>query len=870
MIPAGTSQGGGAMAEESQARAFGARFEDVVRRLPHKSALEEDGRAIDYATLESTSRAIASRIETAAAGRPGLVALLFPRKTPMVQSMVGALRCGRAYVPLDTGDPDERLRFVLRDAAPVALLVERGLAARARSLAGDDCAVVEMDGGEVPDPAYVPPDVAPDALAYVLYTSGSTGEPKGVTQTQRGVMFFADAFVHRLSLGRDDRLSLLWVMSFAATNMHVYGGLLNGATLCMYDLRRDGIGGLAAWLDRERVTAIHTFPTVLRGLCATLPPGAKLRHVRVIDIGAEATYTSDVAAFREHTSEDAILVNQLGASEADVIAQHVVAHGDPVPRGALLPLGRPTPGVDVRIRRDDGSDADVDEPGAIVVCSAHVSPGYWRRPDLDARHFPADPQHPGLRCYVSGDRGRIDGEGRLHFLGRTGSRVKIRGHTVDLTEVEAALAATKGVARAAALAPIPDGAAEADRIVAYVSAASAPDADGPTLRRRLAERLPPYMLPSTFVFLDELPTTPTGKVDRLALARIVPPDVDACGGTTPASDTERRILAHFRDVLRSPRAGVSDDFFALGGDSLRAVELLERIAGTEGKMLPAATLIASPTVAALARAVESSESGPVEAVTLREGGELPRLWFVPGMVGDPIWFGPLLRHLDARRPVSGLSLIRLRQRVSIAETAGHCVDTMLAAQPQGPYLLIGYSIGGMIAVEIARELARRGREIAFLGVIDTATQGLDGGYLDLSTPIWRLPRAHVPARARVSLALGVRALLRRSLPRLALRASAVMPPFVPGLLGAMGRHELRPFDGAITVFRAVDPPSIADPQLGWGRYAMRGVTVVDVPGHHLSVIESWRASVLGSRIAGALDAAAHEADAPRQPAAPPV
>lgn len=852
------------MAEQSQARAFGARFEDVARRLPHKTALVEDGRAIDYATLESRSRAIAARVEAAAAGRPGFVALLFPRKTPMVESMVGALRCGRAYVPLDTGDPDERLRFVLRDAAPVALLVERGLAARARSLAGESCTVVEMDGGDVPDPAYALPDVAPDALAYVLYTSGSTGEPKGVTQTQRGVMFFADAFVRRLSLVQDDRLSLLWVMSFAAANMHVYGGLLNGATVCAYDLRRDGIGGLAAWLDRERVTAIHTFPTVLRGLCATLSPGAKLRHVRVIDIGAEATYTSDVAAFREHTNEDAILVNQLGASEADVIAQHVVAHGDPVPRGALLPLGRPTPGVDVRIRRDDGSDASVDEPGAIVVCSPHVSPGYWRRPDLDARYFPPDPQHPGRRCYVSGDRGCIDGEGRLHFLGRTGSRVKIRGHSVDLTEVEAALAATKGVARAAALAPIPDDATEADRIVAYVSAASPPHVDGNELRRRLADRLPTYMLPSAFVFLDELPTTPTGKVDRLALARIVPPDVDAGCGTTPTSDAERRILAHFRDVLRSPRAGVSDDFFALGGDSLRAVELLARIARTEGKVLPAATLVASPTVEALARSIDASGGEPVEAVALRADGDLPRLWCVPGIVGDPMWYAPLLRHLDPRRPVAGLSLIRLTQRVSIADAARHSVDAMLAAQPEGPYLLIGYSIGGVIAVEIARELAGRGAEIAFLGVIDTVPPGRGGGYLDSSIPLWHLAPAQMGARLRSSLAVRLRSILRRSPTRLRSRLSAVMPPFVPGLAGAMGRHVLRPFDGAVTVFRAVDPPSIADPLLGWGDYAMGGVTVVDVPGHHLSLIESWRASVLGSRIAAALASPqTRDVDSPR-------
>ena len=640
MILAGTGQSGGAVAEESRARAFGARFEDVARRLPHRAALVEDGRAIDYATLESTSRAIAARIEAATAGRPGFAALLFSRKTPTVQAMVASLRCGRAYVPLDGGDPDERLGFVLRDGAPAILLTDRTLAARARSLAGATCAVVEIDGDERPDPAFALPEVAPDALAYVLYTSGSTGSPKGVTQTQRGVMFFADAFVRRLSLGEADRLSLLWAMSFAAANMHVYGGLLNGATVCAYDLRRDGIGGLADWLDRERVTAIHAFPTVFRGLCATLPPGAKLRHVRVIDIGAEAAYASDVALFAAHTRDEAILVNQLGASEADCIAQHVVSHGDPPPRDAILPLGRPTPGVEVRIRRDDGSDAAVDETGAIVVCSAHVSPGYWKRPDLDAQFLPPDPRHPGRRCYVSGDRGRIDAEGRLHFIGRTGSRVKIRGHSVDLTEVDAALAALPGVVRCAALAPATGEGKEAERIVACLTVAAA--VEPAELRRQLAQRLPSYMLPSAFVFMDAFPTTSTGKVDRLALARNLPASLPLeRAPAAPADELELAVAGVFERLLKVSPIGPRDDFFLLGGDSMLGVELQNRLRDAFGTDVP--DFHRHSTVASVAAAIRSHRSAAPTSgarlpllVPLRETGSRPPLFLVHGRLGQAL------------------------------------------------------------------------------------------------------------------------------------------------------------------------------------------------------------------------------------------
>lgn len=847
--------------------ALGERFEAVARRRGDGIAMAGDGRALDYATLEATTRAIAARIDRAAATGAGFVALLFERKTPCLQAMLAALRCGRAYVPLDPVDPDERLRFALADCAPRVLVTERSIADRARRLAGAGCEVIEIEGDEAPDPAYALPRVDPGALAYVLYTSGSTGEPKGVTQTQRGIAFYADAYAKRMSIDASDRLSHLWSTAFAASSLHFYTAFLTGAALVAYDLRRDGLPGLRAWLDRERVGVIHTFPTVFRGLCGGMAAGERLAHVRAIDVGAEAVYASDLALFEAHARDDAIFVVQLGASESDLIAQRVFRHGERAPPRALLPVGTAPEGLTISIRRDDGAEAPRGEVGAIVACGESVSPGYFRRPDLDARMLAADPRHAGARCYVSGDRGWLDDEGALHFVGREGTRVKIRGHSVDLAEVDAALAATPGVTRAAAIASSATEGAEADRIVAYVSAASGAFANAAALRRALASKLPPYMLPSAVVFLDALPETTTGKVDRQALARLVPPETtrEPASREAPADALEATILARLREALRAPAMGPDDDYFALGGDSIRAAELFERLARDTGKSLAAATLVEAPTARALARAFERAVPRPVVAVRLADGAGPPSLWCIPGLLGDPLWYRPLLASLDPRQRVDGLSLVAL-QGTTIGDAAAHCVDTILAEQPDGPYLVVGYSVGGLIAVEAAGELARRGRVVAFAGVIDAPAPDAGGGYLDFRVPFWKLPPRQMQARARMLASMRMRKVLRRAIRRRAPRPAdggrdllaglrERFQPELPGMVRAFNRHTQGPIDVEITVFRATNPPSNPDPALGWGRYALRGVRAFDVPGNHLSLMEAGRSRVLGARLAEALAAA---------------
>ena len=555
---------------------IGGRLAAIVRRIPDAVAITERGAGATFAQLDASASAFARAIEAVAGSSSRLVCLLFESKIPAVGAVLGAARCGRAYVPLDAGDPDERLRFIVEDSEPVALIAEGALLARARALAPDGCAIIDASRVESSEgPRFA--DVSPDALAYVLYTSGSTGRPKGVMQTHRNVLFFADAFAKTLRLSGDDRMTFLFSLSFGASTMSIFGGMLHGATMCAYDVRRDGIAGLADWLDRERISVFHAVPTVFRELMAGLPAGRRLAQLRAIDLGGEALFDGDIERFKAHTAEHCIFVNHLAATEAHVIAQQVFDHRSP-PTGGILPAGRSPEGLRVLIRRDDRSEANRNEVGELVIASPYVSTGYWRRPELTAAAFAPDPALPRSRCYATGDLGRIDGDGLLHFLGRRGSRVKIRGHTVDLAEVEAGLAACAGVKKAAVVAAEADDPAAPVRLIAYIAAASEADRRAALMRRRLARHVPSYMLPSAYAFVDALPLTAGGKIDRKALAALPAPDpIQAREFEAPRDVLERAIARIFEKLLKAAPIGRDDDFFMLGGDSLSVAELQERL-----------------------------------------------------------------------------------------------------------------------------------------------------------------------------------------------------------------------------------------------------------------------------------------------------
>jgi len=743
------------------AATFGARLLRAARHWPEKPAIVEGSSAISYAALGAAARAIAGHLGVAANGRSGLVCLLFESKTAAVEALAGVSLSGSAYVMLDAGDPDPRLRFILEDSTPFVILTESGLLARATALAVPGCAVLDIERMGPDGATDALPDVDPDALANLVYTSASTGQPKGVTQTHRNLLFFADAYARALEIGDADRISLLYSLSFGAWNVDIFGGLSSGATVCAYDVRKRGIGSLADWLDEQRISVLHAVPTVYREMANRLAPDRVLRHLRVIDLGGEAVFDSDIELFRRHTTTRCLLVNQLAATEVSLIAQYRVDHQRLPPPGDVIPAGRCPPGIRVRIQREDGSEAGRGEIGEILVSSPHVSPGYWRRPELDARVFSKDPVEPGWRRYATGDLGRIEDNGDLCFLGRQGSRIKIRGFTVDLIEIERALAACPGVARCAVVAIVGDRAPEADRLVAHVTTAAATAPDPRRLRERLAGILPGYMLPGAFVFRDALPLTSSGKIDRRALAALEPPSLESTHDVeVPRDDLERKVASLFGELTKQPRVGRDDDFFLLGGDSLAFTELQLRLRASHGLMLT--SIHDDMTVAGIAARLRAL--APIRAAKpipvlcpLRETGNAPVLFLVHGRLGQALVSPRFVELLGDDQPVwafqaRGLDGLQA-PHATVEDMAGDYLRTLRQRQPNGPYALGAMCAGSYVAIEMARSLRAAGAVVLPLLLLDPPLRpfAMDDAKLTEDALLERLRRRQAEGKIEVCL-----------------------------------------------------------------------------------------------------------------------
>ena len=647
------------------------RFTAVALARPLAPALQGERRAFTYGALLAEARSIAGAL--AAHPSAERVALLGEHDAPIAAAALGALFAGRTYVPLDPSHPPARLAQILADADVGALLADAPSRALAASIAG--AIPLASFHGEAPLPS-----VDPSSVAYLLYTSGSTGRPKGVVQSHENLVHHAETYAQSLALGPEDRLSLLPSLAVDAGLMDLFGALLSGASAHLWDLRRRGIVGLTAWLRERRITVLHATPTVFRHLVAEPGRGA-LPDVRRVVLGGEIVRASDITAFRGAFAPDAVLVNGLGPTESTLALQAFFSAADPLDEDPV-PVGRPVAATEVLLLDERGRPTD-DREGELAIRSRHVALGYWRRPDLTAAVFLSD--RDGARLYRTGDRARRLADGRFVFLGRADFQVKIRGHRVELGEVEAHLAAFPEVAEAVVSARED---ARGDLVlVAHLVAAEGAAIDSAAILARLRAALPDPMIPARLAIVAQLPLTPSGKIDRLALqaAPIPPPPAAAASALRPI---EAWIAALFRALLGVDDVGPESDFFALGGHSLAAARLVARLRAEHGIDLPLLAVLEAPTVAALARRVEAALAAPDRSplpplVRAPRDAPLPlsfaeeRLWFAEQLApGDAAYHVPaLLRFRGALdRPALARSLEAIILRHEALRTTFPTVD----------------------------------------------------------------------------------------------------------------------------------------------------------------------------------------------------
>lgn len=563
-------------------------FRAQVRRTPDAVALEHGpDRALGYAELDRRSDRVAATLAARGLGAGDRVGLCVGRRVEAVVALLGVLKCGAAYVPADFRQPADRTADQFRNAAVGAVLTVAGQAAavpaafRAVTLvvdaASDPAGTADLRvlGTGAPDP---------DALAYVIFTSGSTGAPKGVAVPHRGVLELAADQIARWRTGPGERVLQFAPLSFDASVTEILVALLSGATLCLAD-QDDLMPGpdLHRTLRERRITAVKAPPAVL---AAT--PCADLADLRLVVSGGGAC-TAEVLA---RWSAGREFRNAYGTTETSVCNTMTgpLRAGDPIVLGE--PVGRSRPHV---LR--DGRPVRPGEVGELFIGGPPVAQGYWRRPALTAARFVPDPFDPGGRIYRTGDLVRTTPAG-LVYVGRVDDQLKVRGHRIEPAEIELVLTGRCGMRHAVVVK-------RDERLVAFV--VPGPDAlDPEALRRRVAEHLPAYMVPSDVVETARMPLTGRGKIDRAALARraVVRPAVrGAEPADTPADMPAALVDVAWREALGVPQVEPDQDFFHLGGDSLQAANLVARISAGIGRQVPLRTLLRTPTYAAFAAAV---------------------------------------------------------------------------------------------------------------------------------------------------------------------------------------------------------------------------------------------------------------------------
>ncbi len=587
------------------------RFEQQVRKYPNRLAVKTRDHEFTYAELNEAANRVAWAILKQRDEGQETIVILLEHGAPTVVAFLGVLKAGKIYVPLDPSFPRARLDYMLKDSETALILTNNKNMAFVRELANDTTQLINIDGLD-PDLSTENPglSIPPEAFAYILYISGSTGEPKGVIESHLDVLHFTFIYTNSTHISQDDRVLLVGSFCFSGSASYLYPALLNGAALLPFDIRSEGIENLVGWLMDEEITLYGGVPSIFRGMVAILTGEEDFSKLRLVRLGGDKVYKKDVEFYRRHFSPGCIFRVGLGGSEVKICRQFFIDKDLEIV-GNFVPVGYPVADTEILLLDDDGNDVGFNQVGEIVVRGRYISPGYWRKPEQTAEAFKPDPEGSDKRLYYTGDLGIMAPDGCLYHLGRKDFQVKIRGHRIETGEVENALISLDNV-REAVVIPREDMFGE-QRLVAYIVPAKEHLPTVNELRFALADNLPDYMIPSNFVTLDAIPKNTSDKVDRQALPApgIGRPEL-GIPFAAPRTPVEAKLTRIWYDVLGLDEIGIHDDFFDLGGHSLLATRIISRVLDIFHVEIPLRALFQAPTIAEMAMVIVQNQAGKTE------------------------------------------------------------------------------------------------------------------------------------------------------------------------------------------------------------------------------------------------------------------
>ena len=735
-------------------------FEMQVERTPEAVALIFDGQKLTYRELNERANQLAHYLRRLGVRPEVHVGLCVERSPEMVVGLLGILKAGGAYVPLDPAYPRERLAFMLEDAETVVLVTQQRLRERLPTSAKVVCLDTEWQKIARESKENRAATITGENIAYVMYTSGSTGQPKGVLGTHRAAINRFHWMWVTYPFEADEVCCQKTALSFVDSVWEIFGPLLKGIrTIIIPDAVVKNPEYLLHTLAAQAVTRIVLVPSLLRVLLDTADDLKSVLPNLKYCISSGEALPLDLALRFTNSMSHSTLLNLYGSSEvaADATCYDMRNYNKSL---LCMPIGRPIANTQIYLLDSQMQLVPVGQPGELHVGGDGLARGYFNRPELTAAKFVRNPfsSEPEARLYKTGDMARYLPDGNIEYLGRLDHQIKIRGFRIEPGEIEAVLSKHPAVREAVVVAregppfislePKANGASvvsnrvrghdpalegqgrttsDDKQLVAYVVLHKGQSATVSDLRDRVKNELPAYMVPSTFVELDTLPLTPNGKVDRrtlqvsnLARHTLREPFV------APTSLMHHQLRRIWEELLDVRPIGIRDNFFYLGGHSLLATRLVDRIEQVFGKKLPLATLFAGPTIEqlALAMQVEEERSSRTPIVAVQASGSRRPFFYMHGAWdSDAFYCFHLARHLGPDQPFYALgpyNFTGLQVAPTVEEIAAAHIESLRTIQPKGPYLLGGFCNGGLVAYEMARQLHAEGQRVDLLVLIEPA------------------------------------------------------------------------------------------------------------------------------------------------------
>lgn len=837
-------------------------FEDQVLKTPNITAIRDDRKKVTYTELNEKSNKLARYLHDSGAVEGSLVSICMERSTDILVALLAVLKAGCTYIPLDPIYPKDRLALILEDGNPALMITEKKLLESLPQTKTKNIFIEEYEAYKDYSGENTDFSVTPNTVAYLIYTSGSTGKPKGVQLEHFSVVNFLASMAKQPGITPEDVILAVTTISFDIAGLEMYLPILYGASIFIASQETSMNPDLLIQkIEESKATILQATPVTFRMLNSAEWKGAK--GLKIL-CGGEAM-PKELAY--DLISKCGELWNMYGPTETTVwstVEKVEINENDKI---GYINLGRPIDNTFIYVLNTEFQPVPIGYPGELFIGGDGLARGYFNLPAMTQEKFLPDPfsDIPGARMYRTGDLVQQTEEGKLEFLNRVDSQVKIRGFRIELGEIESAISQYSTIKNNVTI--VREDTPGDKKLVAYIIKEEE-EIDIAELRMFLKTKIPDYMVPSAFVFIDQFPLTPNGKIDRKVLPSPVEAPQQAKDYIEPNTETEKKLAAIWSDVLKIKQIGTDEDFFEIGGHSMVAVTLMVKIEKQLGVRLPLAILFDHSNIHDMALLIDkkSEQVNWGSLVPIRSKGTKKPLYLVHGAGLNLLLYTTIVAGLDPDQPVFGLQAKGLdgvdEPLYTIEEIAAYYNEEILKIDQSGSYALAGFSMGGQLAYEMAKQLVEAGYKVSFLGVFDTVSENVS----DRHIPFFKRYRLRIirfynqvmwtigtflkkPLDQKFGFVLMKWKSLKQKITKddytikpegASLGKQSELPKYLHKVHRAnyiaLDRYILPPYPGKLTLFRAMHQTFyIADPvKYGWAEY-VKEMQILDIPGEHSTI-----------------------------------